>query len=554
VENRFKPFFYLSRTSGRHTLKVGWSTTRSQVNDLQSNNSRGVLNFNPDFGRTAVENFLMGTPELFTITIGNLYRGFRNWEHAAFVEDEFRPFPTFGINMGLRYEVETSPAEVNNLTDPKMPRQHGVGPRFGFAWNPGRGRLTVRSGYGISFSSIFPVTYQTTRFNPPSVQVLEINTPSLADALALAKAAPNMKPIPNAQPTLYLLSPDLVTPYSHMYNVSLEWALPAQTLLRLAYIGNRSFHLLTQGVYNRPVVVPGIPTTSATINQRRPDQRYGAINVVESNSIGYYDAAQASVEKRLTHVLTFRAAYTFSKAINLGGDFTNTGSGVEVPPETGTPTCEHCSRFSDQKGLALFDTPQVLTISYVYRLPFFAGSSRRTAAVLKAWQISGTTLFQSGVAYHFHTGSDAPGYGNVDGNSTDRPNILNPSLLGKSFDSPDTVGAMLGADTCRPPGADGLPYLHCKYFDTNIPPGGRGNLGWNTFRKDGTANWNVAFGRNFRLPGGDHSLDFRGEFINFFNTPQFDKPGTQLAVATFGKITNTANKGRQVQFTLKLNF
>ena len=131
---------------------------------------------------------------------------------------------------------------------------------------------------------------------------------------------------------------------------------------------------------------------------------------------------------------------------------------------------------------------------------------------------------------------------------------MNPSLLGKSFDNPDTVRAILGADTCRPPGTDGLPYLHCQNFDTNILPGGRGNLGYNTFRKDGTANWNVAFARSFRLPGADRSLDFRTEFINFFNTPQFDKPGTQLAAATFGKIINTVNKGRQVQFTLKLNF
>jgi hypothetical protein len=385
------------------------------------------------------------------------------------------------------------------------------------------------------------------------VQVLEINTPNLVDALALAKAAPTMKPIPGAQQNLYLLSPDLVLPYTHMYNLGLEWALPAQTLVRAAYMGSRSFHLLTLGVYNRPVVVPGIPTTSATINKRRPDQRYGAINVVESNSIDYYDAAQASVEKRLTRGLTLRAAYTFSKDINLGGDFTNTASGVEVPPEEGTLTCETCNRF-DQKGLALFDTPQVLAISYAYRLPFFAGSTHGPAAALQGWQISGTTLFQSGVTFHLHTGSDAAGYGNVDGDTGDRPNILNPSLLGKTFDNPGTAAALLGADTCRRPGTDGLPYLHCQYFDTNIAPGGRGNLGMNTFRKDGTANWNVAFGRSFRLPGGERSLDFRTEFINFFNTPQFDKPGVQLALATFGKITNTVNKGRQVQFTLRLNF
>ena len=87
-----------------------------------------------------------------------------------------------------------------------------------------------------------------------------------------------------------------------------------------------------------------------------------------------------------------------------------------------------------------------------------------------------------------------------------------------------------------------------------MPPGGRGNLGMNTFRKDGTDNWNVALGRTFRLPSGDRLLDFRSEFINYFNTPQFDKPGNQLSAATFGKITNTVNKGRQVQFTLKLSF
>ena len=553
VENRFKMFSNISRTIGRHTLKFGWSTTRSQVNDLQSNTSRGALKFGPNFGRTTAENFLMGTPDLFTITIGNLYRGFRNWEHAIYLEDEFRISPTFSINMGVRFEVETPPTEVNRLTDPKMPWQHGIGPRFGFAWNPGQGRLTVRSGYGISFGSIFPVTYQTTRFNPPSVQVLEINTPSLTDALALAKAAPGMKPIPGAQQALYQLSPDLVLPYTHMYNFALEWALPSQTLVRLAYMGSRTFHLLTQGTYNRPVVVPGIPTTSATINRRRPDQSHGAIYIVESNSIDYYDAAQASIEKRLTHGLTFRAAYTFSTDIDIGGDFTETASGVEVPPETGGSTCERCSHVADQKGPALFDTPHVLTFSYVYRLPFFAGSTGWQAAALKGWQISGTTLFQSGVAYHFHTGSDSPGFGNVDGDSQDRPNILNPSLLGKSLDNPNTVTALLGAGTCRPPGADGLPYLHCQYFDTNISPSGRGNLGMNTFRKDGTANWNAAVGRSFRLPG-ERSLDFRTQFVNFFNTPQFDKPGVQLAVATFGKITNTVNKGRQVQFTLKLNF
>ena len=64
---------------------------------------------------------------------------------------------------------------------------------------------------------------------------------------------------------------------------------------------------------------------------------------------------------------------------------------------------------------------------------------------------------------------------------------------------------------------------------------------------------NAALARSWPLRS-EMILTFRAESINFFNTPQFDKPGVQLAAATFGKITNTVNKGRQVQFTLKLNF
>ena len=142
----------------------------------------------------------------------------------------------------------------------------------------------------------------------------------------------------------------------------------------------------------------------------------------------------------------------------------------------------------------------------------------------------------------------------MDGNTQDRPNILNPALLGKSVDNTDTAPLLLGADTCKAP-TPAIPYLHCKYFDANIPVGGRGNLGRNTFRKDRTWNTNFALGRTFRLRGGgERSLQFRSEFYNLFNRPQFDKPGNQLSSETLGQITNTVNKGRQVQFSLKLNF
>ena len=558
VQNHFQYYADVTKQAGRHTLTAGWSIARAQVNDLQSDNARGVIAFTSDQfpGDTGVvdevTNFLRGKPSSFTLAEGNLYRGFRNWEHAVYFGDQMRLAPTFSISVGARYELMTAPYEVNHLTNVNFPTdKNNIAPRFGFAWNPAKGKTTLRGTYGISYGSIFPVSYGMTRFNPPGVGVLQLTQPNLVDVINLLRTS-SQPPAAGARSALFRLSPDLVFPYSHQYSFAIERQLPGAAQLTLAYIGMRSFHLLTQGVTNRAEAVPGVVATVANINQRRPDQRYFDINTIESNSNSYYDAVQIVVNKRLSHGLAFRAAYTFSKNIDIGGDFTDTASGVETPPETGTSTCEKCPRVQDQKGVSLFNTPNVFVLSYSYSLPFPGRHNAWAAAVLRGWQITGNTVFQSGTRFHFHAGSDAPGYGNVDGNTQDRPNILNPSILGKSLDSPDHTPALIGAGTCVLPTA-AIPYLHCLNFDDNIPVGGRGNLGMNTFSKSATNNWNLAFGRVFRL-ASERSLQFRTEFYNLLNRAQFDRPGIQLASETFGEITNTTNKGRQIQFSLRLNF
>lgn len=558
VQNRFQPYLDFSHTRGSHTLKFGWSSTRVQVNDLQSDNSRGTLNFARDFGRSEVENFLLGTPSSLTIAVGNLYRGFRNWEHSLYFSDEFRLKPTLMLSLGLRYELITAPTEVNHLTEVGYPTdKNNFAPRFGFAWNPGGGKTTLRGSYGISYGALFPVTYGMTRFNSPATQTIQV----VEDPLLKLLEGFSPQPTAGGQSTVWRLSPDLVLPYSHQYTFGIEHALPGAITARVAYIGMRTFHLLTHQIYNRAAPFspeecarerqtdPNLRCNSTQdINYRRPDQRFYDINVIESNSIAYYDALQLAVDKKVGHGLTFRATYTFGKNIDLGGDFTNTASGVDKPPEDGTPTCEICNHFADMKGLSLFDTTNVFILSYSYNLPFSSATTGWLSTLLRGWQVSGTTIFQSGTPFHPHTGSDGPGFGNVDGAGHDRPNILDPSILGMSIDNPDTSQCLFGVPT------DTCPNVAPK-FNTILPLGGRGNVGMNVFRKDGTSNWNVAFGRTFRLPGTrERSLQFRSEFINLFNNPQFAKPGVQIAGDTFGEITNTANKGRQVQFSLRMNF
>ena len=533
VQNRFQVYANGTKTAGRHTLSFGWGTARVQVNDLQADNSRGTLLFTADAAHDAVTNFLLGLPSQLSYAVGNFYRGFRNFEHFAYFGDQMRLTPTFNINFGLRYDLMTVPTEVNHLTQVNFPMDKTeFAPRFGFAWNPGAGKTTIRASYGISYGTMMPVTYGMERYNPPYVQEVQIQAPNLSNLQRLLSLPPQV-----GRHVVWELSPDLVFPYSHQYGLSIQRDLPGNTQLVLAYIGMRSFHLYTQGVYNRGANVPGIVATTANIDLRRPDPRYFDVNIIESNSNAYYDAAQVAVSKRLSKGLTFKAVYTFGKNLDNGGDFTDTASGVEVPGETGTSPCELCSRVSQLHGPSLFDTPQVFTLTYSYALPFASWTHGWASSLAKGWQITGTTLLQSGIPFHGHTGSDAPGFGNVDGQSQDRLNVVNPAVLGKSIDNPDTSTTILNR----------------AYFNTNIPVAGRGNIGQNTFRKDGTANWNAALGRTFRLPA-ERSLQFRAEVYNLTNAADFANPGVLFAAETFGKITNTVNKGRQFQFFLKLNF
>ena len=162
-------------------------------------------------------------------------------------------------------------------------------------------------------------------------------------------------------------------------------------------------------------------------------------------------------------------------------------------------------------------------------------------ALLGGWELSGNTTYKTGTPTHIHTGSDSPGFGNVDGVGGDRPNILNLSIFGKCACHPDTTSLIYNP----------------IYFDTNLAPGGRGNIGYLTFRNDGTHNWNVAMTKRFRLPeamGREPQLQFRAESFNVMNQAQFDELNHNIASETFSKITNTVNKGRVIQFGLKLQF
>jgi hypothetical protein len=240
-------------------------------------------------------------------------------------------------------------------------------------------------------------------------------------------------------------------------------------------------------------------------------------------------------------------------------DFGDTGNGGDVSQTEQIV-------IPDLKAVSSFDTPQSLTLTYSYEVPALEnviGAPSWISRAFSKWTLSGTATFRSGTPFSIFTGSDGPGRGNVDSEGSDRPNITNPSILGKSFDDPDTSQRLMGAEGCRELspqevladfGSPVVPYFKCPAFNTNLAVGGSGNIGLRTFRKDGTNNWNFAVGRSFPLTSAERQLQFRAEFYNFFNHAQFAAPGTTLTAATFGQITNTVNKGRVSQLSLRFVF
>lgn len=518
-----------SRSAGRHQLTLGADLTRIRLNGVESNNQRGLFQFSSNFGRTAIENFRLGTPTLYVVTVGELARGFRQWSLNAFFGHRWRLAPRVLLYWGLRYNADTTPVEVRRLD--RLPYGcdcNNFSPRLSLAFQL-PAAWVLRTGYTVSFSQIQPVTYQQVRNNTPLVHYIQVQNPDLLEPLrGVNWNAPDAR----TSPTVF--SPDLTSPYSHQYNLSLERRFASQCLLRLGYVGSRSFKLLHPYILNRADPIPGVPLTTATVDQRRPDPRYYEVNHIVNGGVAYLDAAQATLDLPLRRGLRASFSYTFGKAIDEGADYTSTGANQDLT--RGRSQWQY-DNLKDRRGLSNFDSTHALLVSYSYDLPRLSRAPRPLAWLIHDWQISGGTLLKSGTPLTLYIGSDAPGYGNVDGSSADRPNILDPSILGKTISHPDTAPLILRRDR--------FAYIR--------PGENRGNLGRGTFRRAGIANFNAALSKQWRWGGrGEYAATLRGEAYNLTNHPQFDEPQRNLSAAPFGKITNTLNDGRVFQLGLRL--
>ncbi len=527
--NRIRGAGQVSRTIANHSIKAGFHLARIQLNGVEQQAIRGNTQFSDNFGNDAITNFRLGKPTRLLKTVGSFHRGFRQWSSQFYVADSWKVRPSLTLSMGLRYELVTTPREVNSFeTLPYGCDCNNFAPRFGFAYNLGRGLGTLRGAYGISYGEIYPVTYSQYRINAPNVVRLVVLQPRLVDIISGAAFA---NVTPGSRSTLFDIADNLVEPYSHQYSLSWEFALSRTMNLQLGYVGSRTHKVFQAWFLNRGERPDAVPVTVRTTNRRRADDRYNDVLRLHNASRAYFDAGRVAFAMRDLKGFTIDAAYWFSKSIDLGSDYTNTMNGGDARRAVSQTSYEI---HNDVKSLSFFDQPHSLLLRAVYETPAGSGWSGR---LFGGWQFSTVSLVKTGTPFTVQTGSDGPGFGNVDGAMGDRPHLLDVSLLGRTVGDPDTSRQILHRDA----------FAYQRLGDL------AGTLGLRTFRKGKIANVNASVSRSWTV-ASEKKLTFRAESVNFFNTPQFADPTTSLTSPSFGRITNTLNDGRTFRFSLTFDF
>ena len=538
AQNRFRYAGRVRHTRGRHLLTTGFDVFRKQVNGVESSSHLGIFSFRNDFtdesgqARDAITNLRLGTPSSYLLSLGNTHRGFRYWDIQYYAGDDWRVNSDLTLHFGVRYQPLTRPVEVNGLSDlPYDCDCNNVAPRFGFAYRLNDRWGAIRGAYGIHFGEVFPATFGQSRFNPPGNVRLRLPAPDLINPLEGVIVDPTD---PDVRASLFIISPDLAVPYSHQYNFSWELSPASQWTLQLGYVGSRSHRLVSMWPTNRAQPVPGIPLVTSTVNERRPNPKYYENRTILNGSRAYFDAARITLTGRRWHGLSLDTSYWFSKAIDLGANYSSTGNSRD--------SFRGRSQFEfdvhgDVKAVSDFHQSHAFLWRLGYQTPGLTVANGVVKKMFGRWEMFSVVLLKSGTPFTVISGSDAPGFGNVDGTSADRVHIIDPSLLGRSIDHPDTS-------------TERLPRSAFAFMQ----PGEKaGNIGRNTFRKDGIRNVNFALARNWKV-AAEKTLSFRAESINFFNTPQFARPSPQLTAPSFAEITNTLNDGRTFRFLLRFSF
>lgn len=571
----------VSKLLGNHSLKTGFEARLYRLNERNPGNANGLFNFTSQFtqadplgGQTRnsgnpIASFLLGYPQSGSIEV-RAFPARQHMAYAGFVQDDWRVTRKLKLNLGIRYEIFTGMTDrfdnINRGFDPNAPLPvsvpgfsgrgnilyAGVGdvpraafdvdgnnimPRFGLAYQLDE-KTVVRGGVGQFYAAIwddpgslgFSQSTNLVTGNVVGLPDVDIRDPFPTGLVAAQREGTN-----TLGQSFAVFNPKRPIPYVWQYGFEIQRQLPWDLLFSTGAVGASGRDIpVAQSINEIPAAelargaaylseqvanpfagrAPGTFLNTATVQRQqllRPFPQFSGITVGGfANGTSQYYAWQSSLQKRFSAGATFSLSHTWSKLMERI-NFQN-AQDVEL-----------------EKQISENDVTHNVGINGSYELPFGRGrrlldtSNPILNGIFGGWTVNGLVRLQSGFPTIFPANAEPLG--------------TDPIPADQNIDQWYTQGSFraLAPFTLR-----------------------RFSLRYGSLRNPPIRNFDLSAFKSFRFTERIE-LQFRAEFINAFNTPQFfNGPETNPASGNFGKIGGgvraQTNLPRFVQFALKLNF
>lgn len=558
-------------TRGKHSMKMGGGV--SHVTDIFPEIIAGTGNWSYDgtFSSNAFADFLLAYPRSLSTDPQVFNPNAIRWTGGLWFQDDWKVTPNLTLNLGLRwdhdgryvsqtntvanYDLSHTPTAIN-ITGNNRPPGWGpalfdsqgplFSPRLGFAYRA-KANTVVRGGYGIYWQPMTADPIVNFSINAPFVETLS-DTYDITNLPTFDRA----NPLANSTATAFgitAIQKNFTDAYIQQWNLTVEQTLGKNLFLSIAYVGNKGTHLVQY-----PVDINLAPPGPGPLTPRRPFTQFqiepnaggvsppglypaGGSSDTVSNRDSHYSALQLQAKRRFTQGLSFTGSYAYGKCIDDGSGSYTEGrlSGVFQQP-AGT---------SVNRGLCEFDVRHNFTVGYVYELPFgrgrhFAGDIRGVGdKLISGWQVEGLTRLLTGSPVI----TPSNGYDNLNNGGLGYPDQVCSGNFGGGRSSAQKVREFFNTSCFVPAGGGTIGVPNYKF----------GDAGRNNISGPGTDIWDIALQKNTSITERV-LVQFRSEFFNAFNHPNFDFPNNTFATPQFGTITATASDNREIQFGLKVVF
>jgi carboxypeptidase family protein len=570
----------VTKIVGQHDLRGGYFLNFLYLDHWQpeTGNPRGQFIFNANTtglrgGQTAnfynaYASFLLGLVGQANKSVQNELMTAREWQHALYFRDRWTPNSKLTLDLGLRWELYPIMHRADgrgidrlDLDNPSFnrrldviiagrggnPQNNGMetslnnfAPRLGGVYRIND--LTVfRSGYGLTYNAQ-PWARPMRGHNdyPVTIASTFLNAEAFAPYATLQQGIPKIVGPDLSSGRVPLdLAAGFYTPelgnidrgYVHTWNIAVERTLPFDATVEVAYVG-------AKGVGGYAGLDINAPQTLGVGDAGRPFASLGRLLPIWSwgdRLRTRYNSMQVALNKRMSHGLAFKGAYTLAKAMN---ESCNDGDGAA------TLCFNTPSELWRNWGPAGFDRRHNLQLGFIYA-PWQSTNGYGTIgkALASDWQFNGVFGAFSGNPFTMIANG-----GSLNTPSNNAGGTTNANLA-------DLVGSY---NTTGNVGNDG------PWFDTTAfgqPTGVRfGNTTRNQFYGPGGWNLDLSVFRVFPM-GGTRRLEARVELANIFNTGVFANPQSNVTSGTFGVITAVANNNgaafypeRQVRLGVRYSF